>query len=213
MTPQWAIKVLDKKKELIAKAKECKWHPEHMLHRMLNWIEGISWDWCISRQRYFGVPFPIWYSKRRGEEGKILIASKDQLPVDPMVDLPHGYKKDEVVPEADVMDTWATSSVTPQINSQGINDKFYIDADRHKKLFPADLRPQGHEIIRTWAFYTLAKSLMHENTIPWKNIMINGWVLAVDKTKMSKSKGNVYFSCKVNKRKGDRYSSVLGIIL
>jgi valyl-tRNA synthetase len=191
VTPQWAIKVLDKKEELIAKAKECQWHPEHMLHRMINWIQGVSWDWCISRQRYFGVPFPIWYSKRKGEEGKILVASKDQLPVDPTVDLPAGYTKDEVTPELDVMDTWATSSVTPQINSMGINDKFYMDAERHKKLFPADLRPQGHEIIRTWAFYTLVKSLMHENTIPWKNVMVNGWVLTADKAKMSKSKGNV----------------------
>lgn len=191
VTPQWAINVLSKKEELLAKAKECRWHPEHMLHRMLSWIQGINWDWCISRQRYFGVPFPIWYSKRKGEEGKILVASRDQLPVDPTIDLPVGYEKDEVTPELDVMDTWATSSVTPQINSMGINDKFYMDAERHRKLFPADLRPQGHEIIRTWAFYTLAKSLMHENTIPWKNIMVNGWVLTADKAKMSKSKGNV----------------------
>jgi len=202
VTPQWAIKVLDKKQELIAKAKECKWHPEHMLHRMLNWINGISWDWCISRQRYFGIPFPIWYSKRKGEEGKVLVALKDQLPVDPTVDLPIGYKRDEVIAEADVMDTWATSSVTPQINSKAINDKFFIDADRHKKLFPADLRPQGHEIIRTWAFYTLAKSLMHADTIPWKNVMVNGWVLTKDKSKMSKSKGNVVSPVKLMKEKG-----------
>jgi valyl-tRNA synthetase len=202
VTPQWAIRILDKKEELIKKAKECKWHPEHMLHRMLNWIQGISWDWCISRQRYFGVPFPIWYSKRKGEEGKILIAASDQLPVDPTIDLPKGYKRDEVIPETDIMDTWATSSVTPQINSMGINDKFSMDADRHKKLFPADLRPQGHEIIRTWAFYTLAKSLMHDDSIPWKNVMINGWVLTQDKTKMSKSKGNVVSPVNLIKEKG-----------
>ena len=202
VTPQWAIKVLDKKEELIAKAKECKWHPEHMLHRMINWIKGISWDWCISRQRYFGIPFPIWYSKRKGEEGKVLTASKDQLPVDPTIDLPVGYTRDEVIPEMDVMDTWATSSVTPQINSKGISDKFFIDADRHKKLFPADLRPQGHEIIRTWAFYTLAKSFMHEDTIPWKNIMVNGWVLTPDKVKMSKSKGNAVSPLKLMNERG-----------
>ena len=191
VTPQWIIKILNKKEELIAIARKCKWHPEYMLHRMLNWIKDLSWDWCISRQRYVGIPFPIWYSKRKGEEGKILIATKEQLPVDPTVDLPLGYTRDEIIPEMDVMDTWATSSVTPQINSKGINSKFFIDINRHKKLFPADLRPQGHEIIRTWAFYTLVKSLMHENTAPWKNIMVNGWVLTADKSKMSKSKGNV----------------------
>jgi len=202
VTPQWAIKILDKKEELIAKAKECKWHPEHMLHRMINWIKGLSWDWCISRQRYFGVPFPVWYSTRKGEEGKALIASKDQLPVDPTVDLPAGYTRDEVLPDMDIMDTWATSSVTPQINSMGINDKFSLDGKRHKQLFPADLRPQGHEIIRTWAFYTLAKSLMHENTVPWKNIMINGWVLTPDKAKMSKSRGNVASPVALIKERG-----------
>ena len=100
------------------------------------------------------------------------------------------------------MDTWATSSVTPQINSQGINNKFYIDKDRHKKLFPADLRPQGHEIIRTWAFYTIVKSLIHEDTIPWKNIMVNGWVLTADKTKMSKSKGNIVSPVRLMKERG-----------
>jgi valyl-tRNA synthetase len=200
--PQWAIKVLDKKESLIEKANECNWHPENMRHRMINWIKGINWDWCISRQRSFGVPFPVWYSNRKGEEGKILVASKDQLPVDPLVDLPKGYKRNEVTPEADVMDTWATSSVSPNINSNGINDKFFIDEYRHKKLFPADLRPQGHEIIRTWAFYTLAKSLMHNNAIPWKNIMVNGWVLAEDKNKMSKSKGNVISPVKLIQEHG-----------
>jgi len=137
------------------------------------------------------VPFPVWYSKRKGEEGKIIVADRGSLPVNPLVDLPKGYGADEVIPEADVMDTWATSSVTPQINSHSISDKFCVDADRHAKLFPADIRPQAHEIIRTWAFYTIVKSMYHENSIPWKNLVISGWVLASDKTKMSKSKGNI----------------------
>jgi valyl-tRNA synthetase len=158
---------------------------------MEQWIDGLSWDWCISRQRYFGVPFPIWYSKRAGEEGKVIVASPDQLPVNPLVDLPEGYSKDEIIPEADVMDTWATSSVSPQLNSKAITNEYAVDYKRHQSLFPADLRPQAHEIIRTWAFYTMVKAYLHENTVPWKNLMISGWCLAADKSKMSKSKGNV----------------------
>jgi valyl-tRNA synthetase len=173
-----------------------------MKTRIDQWIDGLSWDWCISRQRYFGVPFPIWYSKRAGEEGKILIATPDQLPVNPLTDVPKGYNIDEVVPELDVMDTWATSSVSPQLSSKGITDALTLDAKRHKQLFPADLRPQAHEIIRTWAFYTIVKAHLHENTIPWHNLMISGWCLASDKTKMSKSKGNVVTPVKLLEEKG-----------
>jgi valyl-tRNA synthetase len=190
-TQQWYVKILDIKEQIISKANECNWYPEYMKVRLENWVNGLNQDWCISRQRYFGVPFPIWYSKRSGEEGKILIADADQLPVDPLVDLPKGYTRDEVQADEDVMDTWATSSLTPQINSRVINEKFGPDYARHQKLFPADLRSQAHEIIRTWAFYTLVKSHYHQDTIPWKNLMISGWCLAADKTKMSKSKGNV----------------------
>lgn len=342
-TNQWFVKVIDHKEDLKEKADECKWHPDFMRHRIHQWIDGLSWDWCISRQRYFGVPFPVWFSKRAGEEGKIIVADINKLPVNPLVDLPEGYTKDEVIPEADVMDTWATSSVSPQLSSKGINhyysphqlpplaggekeggnshispnnhyfgknpdtsrdlnalekaktlrknqtdvenklwqvlrgkqlegfkfrrqhpigkyitdfvclersliieldggqhadrqnydaertkflnecgfkvlrfwnfevnesleaivdtilyhlniDKthpFVLDPDRHQKLFPADLRPQAHEIIRTWAFYTIVKAYLHEDSIPWKNLMISGWCLAEDKSKMSKSKGNV----------------------
>ena len=190
-TYQWFVKILDQKDALKQKSAEAEWYPSHMKIRVDQWIDGLSWDWCISRQRYFGVPFPLWYSKRPGEEGKIILADPDQLPVNPLVDLPKGYSKEEVEPEADVMDTWATSSVSPQLSSKGISSHYTLDAERHKKLFPADLRPQAHEIIRTWAFYTIVKAHLHEDTIPWRNLMISGWCLAADKTKMSKSKGNV----------------------
>lgn len=202
VVPQWFIKILDKKEELKAKAEECNWFPEYMKVRIDQWIDGLSWDWCISRQRFFGVNFPVWYSKRTGEEGKILVAEVEQLPVDPNVDLPRGYLREEVTAEPDIMDTWATSSISPQLSSKGISKEISFDKQRHEKLFPADLRPQAHEIIRTWAFYTIAKAMLHQNSIPWKNLMISGWCLAADKTKMSKSKGNVVTPTSLIEEKG-----------
>lgn len=188
---QWMVRLLDKKELLLEKTREINWRPDYMRQRLEDWITNLKWDWTISRQRYFGVPLPFWYSKRAGEEGKIIIAQPDELPVNPLVTPPKGYTMDEVEPEKDVMDTWATSSVSAQINSHGINDELAIDADRHAKLFPADLRPQAHEIIRTWAFYTVVKAALHDNTVPFKNTAISGWCLASDGSKMSKSKGNV----------------------
>jgi len=189
-TKQWFVKTLEHREAMLKRSAELNWHPKSMKNRLDNWINGLSWDWCISRQRFFGVPFPVWYSKRAGEEGRAIFASLDQLPVDPLVDLPHGYTRDEVEADKDVMDTWATSAVSPQLSSHGISKDFAIDYERHQKLFPADLRPQAHEILRTWAFNTILKGHLHENVLPWKNIMISGWCLAADKTKMSKSKGN-----------------------
>jgi len=192
-THQWFVRIVDKKEALLAKGAECVWNPEYMRIRLNQWIEGLKEDWCISRQRFFGVPFPVWYSKRAGEEGKVLFAKVHQLPVDPMVDTPDGYTRDEVTADQDVMDTWATSSISPQINAKSLTPN---------KLFPADLRPQAHEIIRTWAFYTIVKAHLHANTIPWKTLMISGWCLAADKSKMSKSKGNVITPVALIEEKG-----------
>ncbi len=201
-TYQWYIEILPYKKQLHGKNEQCNWHPQFMKERLKNWIDGLNQDWCISRQRYFGVPFPVWYSKRKGEEGKILLADINQLPVDPYVDLPVGYSREEVEAEKDVMDTWATSALTPQLSSLGISDEFMIDKEKYHKLFPFDLRPQAHEIIRTWVFGTIVKSMFHQDTIPWKNLMISGWCLTPDKSKMSKSKGNIITPEKLIKEQG-----------
>ena len=202
---QWFIKLLNKKADLHHKVEQCNWKPNYMKVRIQQWIDGLAFDWCISRQRFFGVKFPVWkLVLPDGSQTKFVVAHISQLPVDPLLDLPFGYVKTshnlvedtsgqrwQIFPETAVMDTWATSSITPQLSSHGISSNFCFDYNRHQQLFPADLRPQAHEIIRTWAFYTIAKSLLHADSVPWYNLMISGWCLASDKTKMSKSKGNV----------------------
>lgn len=186
-TEQWFINVLDHKQALKDRGNEITWYPQHMKVRYDHWVENLNWDWCISRQRHFGVPFPVWYEKKTG---KAILAEASQLPVDPLKDVPKGHKKEDVVPEVDVMDTWATSSVSPQIISNWVKDPSKKNLD-FEKLFPQDLRPQAHDIIRTWAFYTIVKSHYQHNSIPWKNIMVSGYVLDPKGEKMSKSKGNV----------------------
>lgn len=194
-TRQWFVRLMDKKEALIQKGKEIQWHPSFMGQRYSNWTENLQLDWCISRQRYFGVSFPVWY--RLDENGQPdfenpILAQEDQLPVDPMSDTPQGMAEDQrgkpggFIGESDVFDTWFTSSLSPQIGSH-----WGVDKERHSKLFPATIRPQSHEIIRTWAFYTIAKALLHEEKIPWEHVIISGWILDPDRKKMSKSKGNV----------------------
>jgi len=184
-TSQWYIRVLDAKQELIQQGKKVNWHPQHMRVRYEHWVENLGWDWCISRQRYFGVPFPVWYSKKTGE---IILAEEDQLPIDPTTSkpkkLPEGHTEEDIIPEMDVMDTWMTSSVTPEINS-GWGTK-----EERKNFLPMSLRPQAHDIIRTWAFYTLVKAYYHHNDVPWKDIMMSGHGQDPNGQKMSKSKGN-----------------------
>jgi len=178
-TEQWFVKILDKKKKLIRQGKKIKWHPDYMFKRYENWIKGLEWDWNISRDRYFGIPIPVWHCKICD---KIILPDEKELPVDPLqIEKKCPVCKKNAEPEKKVLDTWATSSLTPQIASLLIKNKIKI---------PYSLRPQAHDIIRTWAFYTIVKSYLHEKKIPWKEIVISG-VATLGKEKMSKSKGNV----------------------
>ncbi len=189
-TKQWFVSYLDLKEQFLDAGKQMRWYPEHMRVRYDNWIHGLKWDWCISRQRYFGVPFPLWYCRACHT---VMLADEKKLPVDPLVDHPTkscscGSK--EFVPEPDVLDTWATSSLTPQLAIELFKDHPSY-ATLSAKLYPMSLRPQAHDIITFWLFNTVVKSRLHHEINPWQNIMIAGHALDPHGKKMSKSKGNV----------------------
>jgi len=187
VTKQWFIKYLDLKEKFLELGKKLKWHPEFMRVRYDNWIKGLKWDWCISRQRYFGVPFPVWYCEKCSH---VILAKRENLPVDPLTDKPPvkeclkcGSKN--IIPEQDVLDTWATSSLTPRLAIE------LMPKELEKKLYPMSLRPQAQDIITFWLFNTIAKSWLHYNKLPWQNAMISGYVLDPTGEKMAKSKGNI----------------------
>jgi len=177
-TEQWFIKILDKKKQLLEQGKKVKWYPAFMFKRYENWVNGLEWDWNISRDRYFGIPIPVWECKKCK---KLLVADEKELPIDPAAVEKKCSCGNIAEPETKVFDTWQTSSITPQI---------IFSLVKQKMKLPCSLRCNAHDIIRTWDFYTITKSFMHEKEIPWENMMITGFI-TLGGEKMSKSKGNI----------------------
>jgi valyl-tRNA synthetase len=191
---QWFVRTVDLKDALLARGSELSWHPEWMRSRFQNWVDGLSADWCISRQRYFGVPFPLWYPVAADggvDHDHPLAPEESRLPIDPSTDVPTGHLPGDrgrpggFVGAPGVMDTWATSAITPEI-AGGWED----DPDLFARVFPMDLRPQGHDIIRTWLFYSLARAHAEHDTLPWAHAVFAGWVVDPNRRKLAKSRGD-----------------------
>jgi valyl-tRNA synthetase len=188
-TKQWFVKYLDLKKDMLKWGKQIKWYPEYMRSRYDNWVKGLKWDWCISRQIAFGIPFPVWYCAKCEE---VVLAKEKDLPVDPVDSKPPIKKcakcgSTEFIPEKDIMNTWVTSSLTPTIVKELLKDTEIYSKIKNK---PMSIRRNGHDIITFWDFTTIVKSQLHYGFNPWDELFINGWMLGSDGKKMAKSRGN-----------------------